>query len=242
MKFRYLFLTLIALFPILKAIGNYNYRKTINQEELQFKIIVIDDYINWDTLVVNIKLDIPKYYTLKKYILNESDCITCGNQLYTFYYKPTDESKNENDSLVYGFLGPEKNGKDIDSTLLKVIIYRYIFHSEILEPYSSELHTKQFIKYMKLDAPDIDITLITHLNNNRKKTNIVQYEILKSAFPRKYTLSFLDSKNIGIQISLHDLTFNKQIQKDFYKILPSVKIKVEYKGKNEALTKHFQKH
>lgn len=242
MKFKFLFILLMVILPILKIIGGYEYSKTVNKEHLQFKILVIDDYINWDTIIVNIKLDIPEYYTLKKYVLNESDCITCGNQLYTFYYKPTEESKNENDSLVYGFLGSEKNGKDSDSSLFSVIIPRYIFHSEILEPYSSELRTKHFIKYMKFDTPDTDITLITHLNNNRKKTNIVQYEILKSAFPRKHTLSFLDSKNIGIRISLHDLTFNKQLQKDFYKILQSVKIKVEYKGKNEELTKHFQKH
>lgn len=245
MKFRYLFLTLIALFPILNVIGDYNYRKTINQEELQFNIIVIDDYKNRDTIIVNTTLDIPKYYTLKKYILNKSDCTTCGDQSNTFYYNPTQESINEDDTLIIGFFRQFEKGRKPDSTLLSVTTYRNVILDDVLAKNTAYEVLKTHIFMVKTDSPNVRLTE-KEIFIAGKSFKYVEYEYKYEHKGYRYSgknyVAYIGQNNIFTRIELQDLTFNKQFQKDFPKILQSVKIKVEYKGKNEELTKHFQKH
>ena len=240
MKFRYIFLLLIVGLPLLITVGYYRYNQTVNKEEIQFKIPIIDDYKSWDTIILNIKFEIPKYYSLKKYIYNRSDCITCGDQKYVFYKNPTEESIGEKDSLIYGFYGQNKKGREIDSVILSVITYRNIFQDEIINHYSSKSATKNQIARLKAENPDIKIKTTKLTQKNGVKIDCIEYGITSPYNYGQHSLSFISSGNTIIVLELQDLTFNNELSLDFFKTLQSVQIKVEYKGENENLMKLLQ--
>lgn len=244
MKFRYLFIILILIIPIIIITGIYLNSKKLKNENLRFIIPIVDNRTNYDSIILSMELKIPKYYTLKQYIRNESDCITCGEQSYIFYHNPTQETINENDTLIFGFIRPFEKARNIDSTLLSITTYRNVFSEEVLTLNSIDNLLSNLINRLKSDNPEITLikkdTIIDGNNLNYIEYDYKEYKYYKN-IGINY-VSFFSKKNIFIQIKLQDLTFNKQLQQDFYKILQSVKIKVEYKGKNEELTKHFQKH
>ena len=219
MKFRYLFLTLIALFPILNIIGDYNYRKTVKEEIINFNIEVLnDDHEIVDTISLKIKLNIPKYYTLKKYTKNISDCITCGNQYYIFFKNPTQETISENDTIITGFYNEsfDKNRK-IDSVTFNIITYRNLFISELTEIRTQKTLIEKFITREKMfygfyiDYKIInignDIIIVLYEENN--KTHIT---------------SFFVCNNIPIEIHLSPFIKDNKLKTDFYKLLKTIKI------------------
>ncbi len=236
MKFRYLFIILILTLPVIKVVKDYQYSKTVNKEELQFKIPVVDDYINWDTVIVNVKLDIPKYYTLKKYIRNNSDCTTCGDQSYTFFSNPTIESVAEDDTLIVGFFKQFEKGRKPDSTLLSITTYRNLLIQDIKSEKLVNEMLSNHIDRVKADAPNAKL-IQKEIIIEGDFFRYIEYENKGKQNSIKCYVAFFCQKNLVLRIKIEDLTFNKQFQKDFYRILQSVKIKVEYTGENAEIKK-----
>lgn len=218
MKFRYLFLTLIALFPILNVIGDYNYRKTVKEEIINFNIEVLNDNQEIvDTISLKIKLNIPKYYTLKKYTINISDCITCGNQYYTFYKNPTQETISENDTIITGFFSSDKN-RNIDSITLNIFTYRNLFITDLNEKCTQNTAIEIFIANAKNDS-DSDYKIL-NIGNDINERNVVLYEDQYGI----HIKSFFVSNHIPIRINLSFFKKDNKLKNDFYKLLKSVKI------------------
>ena len=216
MKFRYLFLTLIALFPILKAIGDYNYRKTVKEEIINFNVEVLNDNNeSVDTIFIKIKLNIPKYYTLKKYTKDLSDCTTCGSQYYKFYKNPTKETKAENDTIIHGFIPQFNKNREIDSVTFIIKTYRNLFESELDIKNSEQELLDLFIRSSKIDS-DIDFTIL----NIWTTKYIVIYEDKMGIHIKSYYIANNIPISVVLNIYIHDI----KIKYDFYKLLKSIKI------------------
>lgn len=221
MKFRYLFLTLIALFPILSIIGDYNYRKTVKEEIINFNIEVLNDnHEIIDTISLKIKLKIPKYYTLKKYVLNESDCITCGSQYYKFYKNPTIETIAENDTIIYGFIPPFDKNREIDSVTFIIKTYRNVFTTELNEIRTQKTLIEKLITREKMYYGFYIDYKTFNIGNDINKRNIVLYEVENEI----YITSYFVSNNIPIEIHLSPFIKDNKLRTDFYKLLKSIKI------------------
>lgn len=223
MKFRYLFLTLIALFPILNVIGDYNYRKTVNEEIINFNIEVLNDnHERIDTISLKIKLNIPKYYTLKKYTKDLSDCTTCGSQYYTFYKNPTIETIAENDTIIYGFIPPFDKNREIDSVTFTIRTYRNLFDTELEIKNSVEDCIELFLHRAKSES-NIKYTLI-NIGSESNKRYIIFYKYKSTTF----FMSYFVTRNIYVLVSLNNSTQNKELEYDFFKLLKSVKVEITH--------------
>lgn len=237
MKIRYIFLVLIIVLPIIMIVGYFKYHQTVNKEKLIFKIPIVDDGYNNDTIFLTIDLNIPKYYTLKQYIRNESDCITCGDQQYVFYKEPEKETLAEGDSVTIFFFKSKEEGREIDKTLLSITAFKNVFSGEILErTFIGEKICNRKFELDKSIFTESKIINQEYIDNN-KKVFVLEYECIECEFIGAKSVSYIVNKNIPISFELSDLTFDNELKKDFYKILQSVKIKVEYKGENVEIKK-----
>lgn len=243
MKFRYLFLLLIFVLPIIKITGDYQYSKTVNKEELIFYIPIVDDIEKEDTLTITVQLDVPKYYTLKQYIRNNSDCITCGDQQYVFFKNPEKETILEGDSLDIGFFKAIEEGRKKDEIVLSIITFKNVFAGEILEyEFQEEELTMIYFEKAKSEVPNFKKVGEKYVLN--KGNRILCLNIICPICEQNGRVLFANivKKNIPLWIKLEDLTKDEKLTKDFYKIIESINMKVEYKGENKKFIQLFQRH
>lgn len=232
----------MVILPILKIIGEYQYSKTVNKEQIQFKIKIWDFGDNGnlksvDTLLVSVTFNLPKTYSIKKYNHYNSDCLGCESQGYSFFINPSNETKNESDSLSFEWISRVDTLRGIDSVVLSINTHLDIFKSYLSDKSSSNDIITSFKDELKSYNPYYRFSKITEHQNSTGK-----YSILNYSLDNNYSVSVFCVGEIFIKFNLKDQSFNTNGSISFYKILQSVKIKVEYKGKNEELTKHFQKH
>lgn len=105
-----------------------------------------------------------------------------------------------------------------------------IFKSYLSEKCSSKDLILNFKDELKSQSPDYKFSNITEHQNS-----VGKYSILNYSLNRSYIVSTFCVGGIFIKFNLKDQSSNTNGSLNFYKILQSVKIKVEYKGKDEKI-------
>jgi hypothetical protein len=243
MKFKYLLIAFLLLFPILYLIGYVRYLSNTKSEELVFNIPIVDDIENRDTIILKIELRVPRYYNFRQYIRNESDCITCGNQQYVFFKNPEKQTIEEGDSVRIGFYKMWEDGRERDKTLLSINTYKNVFTGEILEQKFSddELILNSYEK-IKSWSQGVQSYKKRYVSNNGNNILCLDFNIINKRNNESCIETSINLKNIPISIILNDLTLDGELKEDFYKIVNSMDFKMDYTGNNEELIYLFNNH
>ena len=243
MKFRYLLIVFFLLFPTLYLVGYVRYLSNTRSEELVFNIPIVDDLKNRDTIVLTVDLRLPLYYDFKQYIRNESDCITCGDQRYVFFKSPEKQTITEGDSVIIGFFKPKEDRREKDKTSLSLSTFKNLFSEEIHgREVSGDEMTLNYFKKRKLWNPGVESYNINYMSNNGNQILCIDFNSEHKRFNENYVESCITYQNIYISIGLNDLTLDSKLKQDFYKIVESIDMKINYSGENEALINLFSNH
>jgi hypothetical protein len=241
MKLKYLSLAFFLILPLLYFVG---YNKCLNNTKtLVFNIPIVDNLKDRDTIVLTIDLRVPRYYNFNQYIRNESDCITCGDQQYVFFKNPEKQTITEGDSVRIGFYKQWEDGRKRDRTSLSIITYKNVFEGEILDRQfvQEELMLNWFEK-IKTMYSLVELNDKRDVSNNGNKTLCIDYNIVNERYNENCLETSFLYKKIPVSIRLNDLTLDDELNEDFYKIVNSIDVKIEYKGDNDDLTDLFSNH